>query len=113
MSDCSVTGGHLSDTLLFALEATLNGLTAGVMYALVALGFVLIFKASGIFNFAQGVMALFAALTLVGFPERANSILAPASMRSAARAASLSAGTCPRFAGHSRHHAGDDRCWPS
>jgi hypothetical protein len=39
----------------------------GVMYALVALGFVLIFKASGIFNFAQGVMALFAALTLVGF----------------------------------------------
>nr|WP_193178649.1 branched-chain amino acid ABC transporter permease [Oricola nitratireducens] len=40
---------------------------AGVMYSLVALGFVLIFKASGIFNFAQGVMALFAALTLVGF----------------------------------------------
>ncbi|QHQ37423.1 branched-chain amino acid ABC transporter permease [Algicella marina] len=39
---------------------------AGVMYALVALGFVLIFKASGIFNYAQGVMALFAALTLVG-----------------------------------------------
>jgi len=38
-----------------------------VMYSLVALGFVLIFKASGIFNFAQGVMALFAALTLVGF----------------------------------------------
>lgn len=39
---------------------------AGVMYSLVALGFVLIFKASGIFNYAQGVMALFAALTLVG-----------------------------------------------
>ena len=57
----------MPDTLLFAMEATLNGLTAGVMYALVALGFVLIFKASGIFNFAQGVMALFAALTLVGF----------------------------------------------
>jgi branched-chain amino acid transport system permease protein len=48
------------------MEAALNGLTAGVMYALVALGFVLIFKASGIFNFSQGVMALFAALTLVG-----------------------------------------------
>lgn len=57
----------MPDTLLFAMEAALNGLTAGIMYALVALGFVLIFKASGIFNFAQGVMALFAALTLVGF----------------------------------------------
>ncbi|MBO6901463.1 MAG: branched-chain amino acid ABC transporter permease [Rhizobiaceae bacterium] len=51
---------------LFFLETVLNGLMAGVMYALVALGFALIFKASGIFNFAQGVMALFAALTLVG-----------------------------------------------
>ncbi len=57
----------MSDTFLFALEAALNGLTVGIMYSLVALGFVLIFKASGIFNFAQGVMALFAALTLVGF----------------------------------------------
>jgi len=56
----------MSDTFFFALEVTLNGLMAGVMYALVALGFVLIFKASGIFNYAQGVMALFAALTLVG-----------------------------------------------
>ena len=56
----------MPDTLLFALEAAVNGLAAGVMYALVALGFVLIFKASGIFNFSQGVMALFAALTLVG-----------------------------------------------
>ena len=43
---------------------------AGVMYSLVALGFVLIFKASGVFNFAQGVMALFAALTLVGFMDK-------------------------------------------
>jgi len=51
----------------FAVEVAINGLMVGVMYALVALGFVLIFKASGIFNFAQGVMALFAALTLVGF----------------------------------------------
>ncbi len=56
----------MPETMLFAMEAALNGLTAGVMYALVALGFVLIFKASGIFNFSQGVMALFAALTLVG-----------------------------------------------
>ncbi|MCP5076352.1 MAG: branched-chain amino acid ABC transporter permease [Rhodobacteraceae bacterium] len=50
----------------FGIEVFLNGLMAGVMYSLVALGFVLIFKASGIFNYAQGVMALFAALTLVG-----------------------------------------------
>jgi len=56
----------MSDNTLFAIEAALNGLSVGIMYALVALGFVLIFKASGIFNFAQGVMALFAALTLVG-----------------------------------------------
>ena len=43
---------------------------AGVMYSLVALGFVLIYKASGVFNFAQGVMVLFAALSLVGIMER-------------------------------------------
>ncbi|MEC9367765.1 MAG: branched-chain amino acid ABC transporter permease [Pseudomonadota bacterium] len=51
---------------MFFLETVISGLLAGVMYALVALGFVLIFKASGVFNFAQGVMALFAGLTLVG-----------------------------------------------
>lgn len=56
----------MSPDFLNAIEVILNGLMAGVMYALVALGFVLIFKASGIFNYAQGVMALFAALTLVG-----------------------------------------------
>ncbi len=56
----------MPDQLLYAMEVTLNGLMAGVMYSLVALGFVLIFKASGIFNYAQGVLALFAALTLVG-----------------------------------------------
>jgi branched-chain amino acid transport system permease protein len=50
----------------FFWEVIISGLLAGVMYSLVALGFVLIFKASGIFNFAQGVLALFAALTLVG-----------------------------------------------
>ncbi len=59
----------MPDQLLFAMEVMLNGLMAGVMYALVALGFVLIFKASGIFNYAQGVMALFAALTLVGIQQ--------------------------------------------
>lgn len=53
----------------YTIEVILNGLMAGVLYALVALGFVLIFKASGIFNYAQGVMALFAALTLVGIME--------------------------------------------
>ncbi|MEM8848909.1 MAG: branched-chain amino acid ABC transporter permease [Pseudomonadota bacterium] len=56
----------MPDQLLFGMEVALNGLMAGVMYSLVALGFVLIFKASGIFNYAQGVMALFAAMTLVG-----------------------------------------------
>ncbi|MGH1459980.1 MAG: branched-chain amino acid ABC transporter permease [Paracoccaceae bacterium] len=55
--------------LLNFAEVALNGLMAGVLYALVALGFVLIYKASGIFNYAQGVMALFAALTLVGIMD--------------------------------------------
>ncbi|OED38867.1 ABC transporter permease [Chromatiales bacterium (ex Bugula neritina AB1)] len=57
----------MSPDFLYTVEVILNGLMAGVMYSLVALGFVLIFKASGIFNYAQGVMALFAAMTLVGF----------------------------------------------
>lgn len=47
-----------------------EGLVSGVLYALTALGFVLIYKASGVFNFAQGIMVVFAALTLVGFYER-------------------------------------------
>jgi branched-chain amino acid transport system permease protein len=50
---------------LFA-QTLWEGLVAGVLYALIALGFVLIFKASGVFNFAQGIMVVFAALTLVG-----------------------------------------------
>ena len=57
------------EQLLYAAEVVVNGLMAGIMYSLVALGFVLIFKASGVFNFAQGVMALFAALTLVGIQQ--------------------------------------------
>ena len=56
----------MSADFLYGIEVILNGLMAGVLYALVALGFVLIYKASGIFNYAQGVMALFAALTLAG-----------------------------------------------
>ncbi|MEX3313532.1 branched-chain amino acid ABC transporter permease [Sulfitobacter sp. PS-8MA] len=59
----------MPEQLAFTIEVFLNGLMAGVLYALVALGFVLIYKASGIFNYAQGVMALFAALTLVGVME--------------------------------------------
>jgi branched-chain amino acid transport system permease protein len=55
---------------LFFVEVLAGGIAAGLMYSLVALGFVLIFKASGVFNFAQGVMVLFAALTLVGLMER-------------------------------------------
>ena len=54
----------------FLVEVIIGGLAAGLMYSLVALGFVLIYKASGVFNFAQGVMVLFAALTLVGLMER-------------------------------------------
>jgi branched-chain amino acid transport system permease protein len=54
----------------FLVEVLAGGIAAGLMYSLVALGFVLIFKASGVFNFAQGVMVLFAALTLVGLMER-------------------------------------------
>ena len=59
----------MPDQLIYAIEVFFNGLMAGVLYALVALGFVLIYKASGIFNYAQGVMALFAAMTLVGVME--------------------------------------------
>src|SRR5437870_1657410 len=59
----------------FLVEVLIGGLFAGLMYSLVALGFVLIFKASGVFNFAQGVMVLFAALTLVGLLERGAPVL--------------------------------------
>jgi branched-chain amino acid transport system permease protein len=54
----------------FWLEVLLGGLMAGVLYALVALGFVLIFKASGVFNFAQGAMVLFSALAVARLSER-------------------------------------------
>ena len=58
------------------LEVVIGGLMSGVLYSLVALGLVLIFKASGVFNFAQGVMVLFAALTLVGLMERGAPVVA-------------------------------------
>ncbi len=54
----------------FFLDVLVSGLLAGVMYALVAIGFVLIYRASGVFNFAQGSLVLFAALTFVCLHER-------------------------------------------
>jgi len=59
--------GEAPDLLIQTLW---EGLVSGVLYALIALGFVLIFKASGVFNFAQGIMVVFAALTLVGLHEK-------------------------------------------
>jgi branched-chain amino acid transport system permease protein len=53
----------------FFFEVLFGGLLSGIMYSLVALGFVLIYKASGVFNFAQGAMVFFAALTFVGLNE--------------------------------------------
>ena len=53
----------------FFLETMIGGLMSGMLYSLVALGFVLIFKASGVFNFAQGAMVLFAALAMARFAE--------------------------------------------
>jgi branched-chain amino acid transport system permease protein len=58
------------------LETLIGGLLTGVLYSLVALGFVLIFKASGVFNFAQGAMVLFAALTLARLAEVMPMVLA-------------------------------------
>ena len=55
--------------MAFFLETLLGGLMAGMLYSLVALGFVLIFKASGVFNFAQGAMVLFAALAMARLSE--------------------------------------------
>jgi branched-chain amino acid transport system permease protein len=59
----------------FFIETLLGGLMAGMLYSLVALGFVLIFKASGVFNFAQGAMVLFAALAMARFAEWAPQVL--------------------------------------
>src|ERR1044071_8835705 len=65
----------MAGNVTFLVEVLFGGVAAGLMYSLVALGFVLIFKASGVFNFAQGVMVLFAALTLVGLIERGAPVL--------------------------------------
>jgi len=55
--------------ILFFFEVVVGGLLAGTMYSLVALGFVLIYKASSVFNFAQGAMVFFAVLSFCGFME--------------------------------------------
>jgi branched-chain amino acid transport system permease protein len=58
-----------SRQMSFFFEVLIGGLLSGIMYSLVALGFVLIYKASGVFNFAQGALVFFAALTFVGLQE--------------------------------------------
>jgi branched-chain amino acid transport system permease protein len=55
--------------MVLFLEVLISGLLAGVMYGLVALGFVLIYKASGVFNFSQGAMVFFGALTVTGLHQ--------------------------------------------
>ena len=57
------------DDFWFFIEVVVGGLLSGTMYSLVALGFVLIYKASSVFNFAQGAMVFFAVLSFVGFME--------------------------------------------
>lgn len=54
----------------FLIQVIWEGFVAGVLYALIALGFVLIYKASGVFNFAQGIMVVFAGLSLVGLHQK-------------------------------------------
>ena len=66
--------------MAFFLETLFGGLMAGMLYSLVALGFVLIFKASGVFNFAQGAMVLFAALAMARFSEWILNWLGPDSL---------------------------------
>src|ERR1700757_883328 len=61
---------------MFFLNVLVSGLLAGLMYGMVAIGFVLIYKASGVFNFAQGTMVFFAALTFVVLNERGEQQMA-------------------------------------
>ncbi|MGO4392925.1 branched-chain amino acid ABC transporter permease [Variovorax sp. M-6] len=80
--------------MAFFLEALSGGLMAGMLYSLVALGFVLIFKASGVFNFAQGAMVLFAALAMARFAEWIPQWLGIDSQLQANLLAFLLAGLC-------------------
>jgi len=59
----------MTDQLLFFLEVVVAGMLSGTMYSLVALGYVLIYKSSSNFNFAQGAMVFFAVLSFVGLME--------------------------------------------
>ena len=65
----------MTDTILFFFEVLVGGLLSGTMYSLVALGFVLIYKASSTFNFAQGAMVFFAVLSFCGFMEYGMSFI--------------------------------------
>jgi branched-chain amino acid transport system permease protein len=78
----------------FFLETVFGGLMAGMLYALVALGFVLIFKASGVFNFSQGAMVLFAALAMARFAEWFPQWLGFESLLLANVLALIAAGAC-------------------
>ena len=91
----------LVSSFLFFIEVLVGGLLSGVMYSLVAIGFVLIYKTSGVLNFAQGAMVLFAALTFVslvehGFPFAA-ALAAHARGDGAARLRASSAPCCGRW----------------
>ena len=81
----------------FFIETLIGGLMAGMLYSLVALGFVLIFKSSGVFNFAQGAMVLFAALAMARFSEWANAALGGDSLLLANLIAFLGAGVVMLF----------------
>ncbi|MBL8419669.1 MAG: branched-chain amino acid ABC transporter permease [Dechloromonas sp.] len=78
--------------MAFFLETLIGGLMAGMLYSLVALGFVLIYKASGVFNFAQGAMVLFAALAMARFSEWFGAVLGGDSLVPANILAFLAAG---------------------
>jgi branched-chain amino acid transport system permease protein len=80
--------------MAFFLETLIGGLMAGMLYALVALGFVLIYKASGVFNFAQGAMVLFAALAMARFSEWIPKWLGTDSLLIANVLAFIIAGAC-------------------
>ena len=81
----------------FFIETLIGGLMAGMLYSLVALGFVLIFKSSGVFNFAQGAMVLFAALAMARFSEWANAALGGDSLLLANLIAFVAAGLAMLF----------------
>jgi branched-chain amino acid transport system permease protein len=70
MSSPPISARFIEGAMSFFIETLVGGLLAGVMYSLVAIGFVLIFKASGVFNFAQGSMVLCAALIFVTLREK-------------------------------------------